>query len=98
MRMTRRVEAINEAVSENPILDLQLKMATSSINHEYARLEFDDTKDYERRSELLDFMDSCRAEYLNARGSLVTHDPLALEEFEADLLRQKQAVTVQYVM
>jgi Cft2 family RNA processing exonuclease len=78
------------------ILEMQLKMATSSINHEYARIEFDDTDDHERREELLEFMDDCRSQYIEARNALVVHDPYALETFEADLLRQKQVTLNPY--
>lgn len=72
------------------LLELQLKMATCSINHEYARMEFDDIDDRERREELLEYMNECRSQYLNARHELNAYDPYALAEFEADLLRQKQ--------
>lgn len=98
--MSKRAEVVRdtEDCTEDPILDLQLKMAASSINHEYARIEFDDTKDYERKEELLNFMHDCRCEYLSARSSLINHDPTALEQFELDLLRQKQTVAVEYYM
>jgi len=81
---------------KNRLLELQLRMATSSINHEYARIEFDDTDDHHRREELLDFMNDCHAQYLDARSQLQIHNPSALEEFEADLIRQKQAAISQY--
>lgn len=74
---------------QNPVLQLQMTMATNSINHEYARIEFDDTADQERREELLEFMALCRQKYFEARQSLEVHDPYALLEFEADLMRQK---------
>lgn len=74
---------------KNFLLEMQLKMATSSINHEYARMEFDDTDCHERREELLGYMNDCRQEYFDARDKLVTYDPYALAEFEQDLLRQK---------
>jgi len=76
---------------DDKILELQLKMATCSVNHEYARIEYDDTDDRERQEDLLDFMNNCHEQYLEARDVLVAHDPMALEEFEADLLRQKQS-------
>lgn len=76
--------------SENPILQLQLTMATTSINHEYARIEFDDTKDSERQEQLLEYMSDCRDKYFEARESLLNYDPNAVHEFEADLLRQKR--------
>jgi len=75
--------------NDNPILQLQLTMATSSINHEYARIEFEDTQDHDRQEELLEYMSACRQKYFEAREQLVTHDPHAVQEFEADLLQQK---------
>lgn len=72
------------------LLELQLRMATSSINHEYARLEFDDIEDRERREELLEYMNECHSNYFEARSELSTYDPYALVEFETDLMRQKQ--------
>ena len=85
--------SVTEATSgdqlQNPVLQLQLTMATNSINHEYARIEFDDTDNQERREELLEFMSLCRQKYFEARQSLEVHDPNALQEFEADLMRQK---------
>ncbi len=78
-----------EAGGENPVLKLQLQMATNSINHEYARMEFEDTFDQDRQEELLDYMANCRDQYLQARESLVNYDPVAVAEFEADLLQQK---------
>jgi hypothetical protein len=73
------------------LLELQLRMVTCSINHEYARIELDDHGEFERREELLSYMHDCRIQYLEARSELVTYDPYALADFEADLMRQKQA-------
>lgn len=75
--------------NDNAVLQLQLTMATSSINHEYARMEFEDTVDGDRKEELLDYMAACRDKYFEARESLVVYDPHAVQEFEADLFRQK---------
>ena len=108
--ITRDIETNEEAkININPIaginacedaqkwlLELQLKMATSSINHEYARLEFDDVSDRERREELLDYMHACRSEYFEARSALEAHDRYALDDFERDLLRQKQETIAGY--
>jgi hypothetical protein len=77
-------------------LELQLTMATSSINHEYARKEFDETGDAERKDELLEYMHDCRAQYFEARQGLASYDPYALVEFERDLMRQKQAILAHY--
>ena len=82
--------------SDNAVLQLQLTMATSSINHEYARLEFDDTLDVERKEELLGYMNDCREKYFEARQSLMTFDPYAVQDFEADLLLQKQKTLNQF--
>ncbi len=87
---------IEEGSAQGSILEMQLKMATSSINHEYARIEYDDTRCRERREELLDFMEDCRTQYMEARISLERHDPYALADFEADLLRQKQSTITHY--
>ncbi len=77
-----------EAV-KNALLELQLKMATSSINHEYARIEFDEACDRERRHELLDYMQACHTQYFEARTELSAYDPYELATFESDLMRQK---------
>lgn len=76
--------------TDNQVLQLQLTMATSSINHEYARLEFDDTIDQDQKEALLDYMNECRQKYFEARQSLMTYDPNAAAEFEKDLLMQKK--------
>lgn len=81
---------------QKKLLELQLKMAACSINHEYARMEFDEVDDLGAREELLDYMHDCRSEYLQARAALAAYDPYALEEFEADLMRQKQAALPHY--
>lgn len=86
------VTAVENAGGEeenNPVLKLQLSMATNSINHEYARMEFEDTLDAGRKDELLDYMSNCRQKYFEARESLATYDSKAVAEFEADLLQQK---------
>ncbi len=77
--------------SKQYLLELQLKMAASSINHEYARVQFDDERDRSRREDLLQYMHDCRCEYYEARSTLAAYDPYALAEFENDLMRQKQA-------
>lgn len=79
----------NAGGEENPVLKLQLVMATNSINHEYARMEFEDTIDGERKEELLEYMNGCREQYFEARESLSHFDTHALVEFETDLLTQK---------
>ena len=82
--------------SQKRLLELQLKMAASSINHEYARLQFEDASDRSERSDLLDFMHDCHRQYNEARVELLAYDPYALADFEADLMRQKQTTISHY--
>ncbi|GEM_PF-4478316 len=82
--------------TKDPILELQLSMATSSINHEYARMEFDETIDRERREELLIYMDDCRSKYSDARAQLCLMSPTTVEKFEEDLSFQKRATLQQF--
>jgi len=85
-----------DEMHEEKVLELQLTMATTSINHEYARIEFDDSIDYEKKEELLNYMSECRGKYLEARGMLATYNPLVLETFERDLVLQKLATITRY--
>lgn len=85
-----------DEMHEEKVLELQLTMATTSINHEYARIEFDDSVDYEKKEELLNYMSECRGKYLEARGMLATYNPLVLETFERDLVLQKLATITRY--
>jgi len=78
------------------LLELQLTMATSSINHEYARMEFEETLSSERKDELLEFMHDCRAQYFEARKDLASYDPYAIVEFEKSLIQQKQMMLAHY--
>lgn len=82
--------------SDASVLKLQLAMATNSINHEYARMEFEDTLDVERKEELLHYMNDCREKYFEARESLQVFDSGAVQEFEADLLMQKRTTLNQF--
>jgi hypothetical protein len=81
---------------KDPMLELQLSMATCSINHEYARIEFDDTADRERREQLLDYMDQCRSKYVAARTKLATMSPTTVDQFEQELANQKKITLRQY--
>lgn len=90
------VEGAPRTARKNPVLELQLSMATNSINHEYARMEYDDTRDYERREELFHYMDNCREKYLEARSQLASLSPSTLGKFEADLVFQKETTLKQY--
>ncbi|MBN1283617.1 MAG: hypothetical protein JXA24_07595 [Proteobacteria bacterium] len=82
--------------AQKRLMELQLKMAASSINHEYARQKFDEISDRTEREDLLAYMDDCHREYNDARTQLAAFDPYALADFEADLMRQKQSTAVHY--
>lgn len=95
----RIIPIASSALSEEKkkgYLELQLQMATSSINHEYARLEFDDTDDREKREDLLEYMQDCRLKYFEARESLERLDPYAVLDFEKDLMKQKMQTLTEY--
>lgn len=89
-------DTVTSEKANDPILELQLSMATSSINHEYARIEYDETTDAERRETLLDYMDQCRAKYTDARTKLTTMSPSIVDQFEAELVQQKKMTLSQY--
>ncbi len=86
----------NESGSREHLLGLQLQMATTSVNHEYARMEFDETGDYERKEELMNYMTECRQKYDEARDELSCWNPLILEDFENDLKFQKMTTLKHY--
>lgn len=80
----------------DPILELQLAMATSSINHEYARMEFEETADRERQEELTHYMEECWQKYHQAREQLSQMSPLSVDQFERDLAYQKRTTLQHY--
>jgi hypothetical protein len=95
----RIVPIASDVISEDrkkTFLELQLQMATSSINHEYALREFDDVDDHSRREELLEYMNDCRIKYFEARESLERVDPHGLIDFEKDLISQKMQTMTEY--
>lgn len=81
---------------QKTIMELQLAMATSSINHEYASIEFGGTPDRQRQEELLAYMHDCRTRYLEAREILERFDPMAVATFEQDLMKQKLETMTEY--
>lgn len=80
----------------DPILELQLAMATSSINHEYALMELEETPDRERQEELLHYLGQCREKYDEARTRLSLLTPMSVAQFEQDLAYQKKTTLRQY--
>lgn len=95
----RIVPIASDVISEDQqktFLELQLQMATSSINHEYALQEFDDVEDHSKREELMEYMNDCRIKYFEARESLERVDPHGLMAFEKDLISQKMQTMTEY--
>lgn len=82
--------------SREHILNLQLVMATTSVNHEYARMEYEEVNDLERKEELTHYMSECRDKYDEAREELACVNPLVLETFEQELAQQKKSTMVHY--
>ncbi len=82
--------------SREHILNLQLVMATTSVNHEYARAEYDETRNNDRKDELNVYMAECREKYERAREELACFNPLVLETFENELAMQKKTTMVHY--
>lgn len=79
--------------SEKPdLVNLQMILASSSMNHEYLRKAFDKTRSFARQQELLIKMANLKNLYFAARNKLATHHPERLEAIEKELSFQKQTV------
>lgn len=89
-------EMVTAKSGKDALLELQMAMATSSINHEYARIEYEDSVDAERKDELVQFMEDCHKKYTEAREKLAANNPQILETFEKDLAHQKQSTITHY--
>lgn len=89
-------EMVTVKTGKDVLLELQMAMATSSINHEYARIEYEDSVDAERKDELSQFMEECHKKYNDAREKLAAQSPQTLESFERDLAHQKQSTITHY--
>ncbi len=77
--------------------NLELVLVTTSMNHEYAKLEFDKTRSFQRRQELLSRMSHLKQLYFDARNTLATMHPDRLVELEEELRLQKQKVFHEYL-
>lgn len=96
MELHQQPEIVTAKTGRDQLLELQMAMATSSINHEYARIEYDDSLDAERKDELAQFMEDCHRKYSEARKKLAVQSPQTLENFERDLAHQKQSTITHY--
>lgn len=74
------------------LVNLQMILATSSMNHEYTRKAFEKTRSFARKQELLAKMSNLKNLYFAARNKLAVHNPERLEAIERELSFQKQAV------
>ncbi len=74
------------------LVNLQMILATSSMNHEYTRKAFEKTRSFARKQELLAKMSNLKNLYFAARNKLAIHNPERLEAIERELSFQKQAV------
>jgi hypothetical protein len=77
---------------KSDLVNLQMILATSSMNHEYARKAFEKTRSFARRQELLVKMANLKNMYFAARDRLATNHPDRVEAIERELSFQKQVV------
>ena len=83
----------NQGTQErSDLVNLQMILATSSMNHEYARKAYDKTRSFARRQELLVKMANLKNMYFAARDRLTVNHPDRVEAIERELSYQKQAV------
>lgn len=82
---------IKELAGEN-LVNLQMVLASSSMNHEYVRQAYDRTHSFARKQELLIEMSNLKNLYFAARNKLALHHPERLDAIERELKFQKQTV------
>lgn len=88
------MEVIHGAQQEN----LELVLVTASMNHEYAKKEYEKTNSFHRRQELLVRMSHLKSLYFNARQTLAETQPIRLAEIEEELRLQKEQVFPEYLV
>lgn len=74
------------------LVNLQMVMVNSSLNHEYMKKAYDKSKSYTKRQELLVRMTHLKTLYFAARKKLSECDPERLASLEDELQLQKMAV------
>ena len=89
----------NEAVlmqlastEKTDLVNLQLILSTSSMNHEYTRKAYEKTNSFARKQELMIKMSNLKNLYFAARNKLAHHHPERLDAIERELTHQKQTV------
>lgn len=77
---------------ETDLVNLQMVLVTSSMNHEYARKELDKTRSFDKKQNLLSRMSHLKSLYFEARKRLAKFHPDRLDSLEKELRQQKQTV------
>ena len=84
--------------SRPELVNLQMILVTSSMNHEYARKAYESCKIYSRQQELLVRMSHLKNLYFVTRKKLAETYPDRLQAIEEELQFQKQAVFSDYLV
>lgn len=74
------------------LMNLQMVLVTSSMNHEYARRAYEKTCLYDKKQALLERMMNFKTLYFSARDKLALFHPEKLDAIEHELRVQKQMV------
>ena len=77
---------------ETDLVNLQMVLVTSSMNHEYARKELEKTRSFDKKQALLGRMSHLKSLYFTARKRLSEFHPERLASLEQELRQQKQTV------
>ncbi len=83
------IKAPKEESSKADVMNLQMLMVSSSMNHEYARKEYETTKSFSKKQELMIKMTSLKNLYFTARKKLADSSPERLTVLENELRVQK---------
>ncbi|MBI2083952.1 MAG: hypothetical protein HYT76_10400 [Deltaproteobacteria bacterium] len=78
--------------------NLELVLVTASMNHEYAKKEYEKTQSFHRREELMARMSHLKSLYFNVRQALAETQPIRLAEIEEELRLQKEQVFPEYLV
>lgn len=89
---TGGMTAIELGEGDNDLVNLQMVLVTSSMNHEYTRKALSKTRSYGKREDLLARMSHLKRLYFTARQRLAQLQPERLEALENELRLQKQTV------
>jgi hypothetical protein len=79
-------------LEKTDLVNLQMLLVSSSMNHEYTRKAYEKTRSFHRKQELLSKMNRWKALYFTARNHLVQNCPERLESIENELRLQKLSV------